>query len=94
MTATNNKYVAVVEIFAPFAGILESVDMEILYQDKDVHHIVMNRNIDDEVGRASDGCAFILKFLVQKDSYEKVEKESIRLFHALHDTLRITPLAS
>ena len=64
-----SSYAAVGEVFAAENGILESIDYSCLEDQDDIHKLTVNRVVGEEVGRTSDGKAYILKFMVSADSY-------------------------
>jgi len=87
--AIPSAYAAVAEVFSPENGILEEVDYYCLEGDETIFYITHNRRVGDMVGRASDGHAFVLKFLVTADSYEEVNERAKNLLLSIRDSIRV-----
>ena len=82
-------HTSVVEVFAPENGTLQSIDTSCLENQEDVHHITWNRRPGCQVGRASDGKSFILKFLVGGSSYEAAIQRAKELLQEVRDSITI-----
>lgn len=82
-------YVAVAEVFSPENGVLESIDINCLQNQPDVSHITWNTHEGGQVGLASDGRSFILKFLVKADSYDAAQSRAQDLLLQIRNSIKI-----
>jgi biotin carboxylase len=82
------KYAAVVEVFSPENGILNAIDASCIQDRKDILYITWNKKIGDEVGKASDGKSFILKFLVSEKTFEKAKSTAQELLKKIQKTIK------
>jgi len=84
-----NKFVAVVEVFASEDGKLESIDTSILEDREDILHLTFNKKVGEEVGKASSGESYIVKFQVHDKTFEGIQKKAVDLLHKIRVSIKI-----
>jgi N-formylglutamate amidohydrolase/biotin carboxylase len=84
-----NKFVAVVEVFANEKGVLKSIDTNVLENREDVSHITFNKKVGEEVGKASSGGSYIVKFLVCDETFEGIKKKAVDLLSEVRASIKV-----
>ncbi len=84
-------YTAVVEVFSEKKGLLQSINLSLLHERKDLKFLTINRRVGDEVGPASSGGKYIVKFLLEGTSLEEVLSKSTELLHELRNSITLQP---
>jgi len=89
LSTKQNKFVAVVEVFASRDGFLENIDYEFLHEDEFVSNVTVNQDLGDEVGSAQNGGKYIVKFMLVKDSYEDCLNLAKKYLKQIHDSIQV-----
>ncbi len=82
-------YTAVVEIFSPNIGKLDSIDFSCLKNRDDIKNITLNRKNGEMVGPASRGGKFIMKFLVYGKEFQQTLNNATKLLHEIRNSIRL-----
>ena len=84
-----SKHAAVVEVFAPENGVLKSIDVSYIEGRDDVFFITHNKKIGEEVGRAADGRSYVVKFLIEADTYNHVMEEAENALTKIRESIEV-----
>ena len=82
-------YAAVVEVFAPNFGKLQSIDYSCLKTRNDTQSIEINLKSGDFVGPASRGGKFIMKFLIHGENFKETLNNATKLLYEIRDSIQL-----
>ena len=80
---------AVVEVFAGEAGVLSDIDISCLNNRKDVRFVSINCRVGDQVGPASRGGKYVIKFLIYGNFFSSALSDATRLLHEIRNSIKI-----
>ncbi len=83
-------YTAVVEVFAPEFGEMSDIDISCLSGREDVQFVTVNKRVGDQVGPASRGGKYIIKFLLKGDGFADTLAEATKLLHSIRNSIVLT----